>query len=563
MNETNDASALFAPIWRRRWLILAVGVLVAVGTYFYYRHQHPGYSAATQVYLGAGAEEQSSITGVSGAGRKSTTLEPVAQAALINSAIIKQEVRDRLRTLRKQKGYKKAAAAALLGKVKAKATEKVAFITINVEAHSARGATLLADATAEAYVNRQNAKFRRAIEQAIALTRRQVRRIEAAQEAHSAEASAPTGKGSKSSTPVKSKGISTAEALQVATLSSKINQLEAELGIVSVRQIQTAKAIPLASSPKQNAIFGFLVGLVLASIAAYALARFDDRLRTLPEMEEAFQAEILTALPAVRRPIVYSDGTPRPSNLLREPLQRLHTTLSIGGVRQQDGGGRPQTILFLSAHGGDGQSTVVADLALTQRDTGAAVAVVEADLRRPVQARLLGVSDRPGLADVLEHRLALSEALQGVGVPAQGADHDGVDAGGHVATVVQARASGAAAVLVGGVVANPAAALADAAMPETLRALAVEYEYVLIDAPPPLEVSDMMPLLGLVDGVIIVARAGQTHAVAARRLVQLLARTPSAPLLGVVANGVSQRDIRKYGFSTYSGRSWRSRLIRR
>ena len=37
---------------------------------------------------------------------------------------------------------------------------------------------------------------------------------------------------------------------------------------------------------------------------------------------------------------------------------------------------------------------------------------------------------------------------------------------------------------------------------------------------------------------------------------------PSAPVLGVVANGASQKDIEKFGFSTHSGRSWRSGLIR-
>ena len=58
MNETTDATAIFAPIWRRKWLILAVGIVVAAGSYFYYKRERPIFQATTQVFLGAAAEEQ-------------------------------------------------------------------------------------------------------------------------------------------------------------------------------------------------------------------------------------------------------------------------------------------------------------------------------------------------------------------------------------------------------------------------------------------------------------------------------------------------------------------------
>ena len=62
-------------------------------------------------------------------------------------------------------------------------------------------------------------------------------------------------------------------------------------------------------------------------------------------------------------------------------------------------------ILFLSPDPGDGKSTLVADLALVQRDAGERVVVVEANFRRPVQARLLGLEGARGLAAVLTGRL--------------------------------------------------------------------------------------------------------------------------------------------------------------
>jgi tyrosine-protein kinase len=562
MSQTTDATAMFAPLWRRKWLILAVGILVAAGTYFYYKRQQPTYLATTQVYLGAGAEEQAQV-GTSGAAtaKRTAALEPTAQATLINSAIIKAVVRERLHKQRRTKAVR----AALTGKVKAKATEKSEFITISAEAHKAQGAVLLANLTAETYVNRENRKFRREVESALSLTRRQVRRIEASEDQRVLEASASAAKGSKSGSS-KSSAPSASETLQAANLSNKINELEAGLAIVNVRQIDPAKrnrVEVISSSPKKNGVFGFAIGLLLASLAAYALARFDDRLRRLAEIEAVFGTEILAALRAVAHPIVHGDGRPAPSRLLREPLQRLHTTLRLGDTYEHNGRAQPRTLLFLSADAGDGQSTVLADLALIQSAAGERVAIVEADFRRPVLAKLLDVSDRPGVAEVLEGSLTLDEAMQDVAALPVAAGADGAPSAGAggVATAVEAPATGSASILVGtSSVANPPALLAGPAMGELLRSLAAEFDCTLIDTPPPLQVSDALPLLRLVDGIVIVARIGHTRAASANRLMQLLARTPSAPVLGVVANGVAAKDIRKYGFSASSGPSWRSRL---
>jgi Mrp family chromosome partitioning ATPase/capsular polysaccharide biosynthesis protein len=557
MNETNNASAMFAPIWRRKWLIVGVAVLVAIGSYFYYKHERPSYLATTQIYLGAGAEEQ--VPGnrtVVGSAKKGGSLEPAAQAVLINSAIIKAPVRLQLHKMRKTRAVK----TALTGKVKAKAAEKSEFVTVTTEVHSARGAALLANLTAETYVKRENAKYTRGVEAAIALARRQLHRVEANEEAPAAKSGSKGGGSARKSASV---------TLQVTNLSAKINQLETELGIVNVKQVNPVKIAAvqeISASPKRNAIFGFAIGLLLASLVAYALAGLDHRLRTLTDIEGAFGgAEILAALRAVRTPIVRGDGSPRPSNVLREPLQRLHTNLQVGSVNASSNGhgaaAKPRTIMFVSADAGDGQTTVVADLALIQADAGERVAIVEADLRRPALAGMLGLDDKPGLADVLESRLSIGEAIQSVGRPAPAQTEESSGAQG---AVLAARATGSAAVLVGDAgVANPPALLAGPTMAELIRELGESHDYVLIDAPGPLEVSDGIPLLGLVDGIIIVARAGQTRDISARRLTELLARTPSAPVLGVVANGVSQRDVSRYGFSAYNPRRWRRGPFRR
>jgi len=272
--------------------------------------------------------------------------------------------------------------------------------------------------------------------------------------------------------------------------------------------------------------------------------------------------QILAVLPRVKSPIVHRGGEVRPSRQLEEPLRRLHATLQLANVHVEGRQGAPRSILFISADSGDGKSTVAAGLALVQREAGQRVAVVEADFRRPVLSRLLGVDGARGLADVLAGTLPADAAMREVerSRPALGKDSMGLSAGA-VATVLETAEVGSLSLLAGGTgVANPPALLARPAMAELLQSLTEEFDHVLIDAPPPLVVSDVLPLLRVVDGIVIVARARHTRATSAERLAQLLTRTSSAPVLGVVANSMSRSDLKQAGLSSDYGKR-RLRLL--
>ena len=535
MNETTDATAMFAPIWRRKWLILAIGILVSVGSYVHYKKAPTKFAVKTQLYLGAAAEGQALLNNTLG----KTTLNATAianQAALINSSIGETV----------HKAFRKAHNLdAAKGKVKAKATASSSFIVLTAEAHTATAAAQIANAYAQAYITRHQRNYDRAVNLAINTTRKQVKRIEAAQAIARARAK---GKG----------GSSSASTLQTAALSTKLNQLESDLSVSGVQQIGTArpaKAELLGPMPKKNAIFGFVIGLVLASLAVYVLSRFNRRLRSLADVEAVFMAPILSALPPARTPIVRREGQVRPSKLLSEPLRRLHSTLALGAADAPIGEAVPGSILFLSADPGDGKSTLAAGLALVEREAGERAVMVEADFRRPVLAKLLSIDAQgaPGLAELLAGKALPSGAMQRVrsGAPKDEPEVSQPSEGG-LATAVSTE-QGSVSVLLGSTgVGNPPALLARPEMAELLRSLRHDFDAVLVDAPPPLQVSDVMPLLGAVDGIVIVARINHTRETSARRLMELLARTPSAPVLGVVANAVPRRDIQKYGFSSGS-----------
>ncbi len=538
MNETTEPTAIFAPIWRRKWLILLVGILVAAATYLYYRHQPTVYTASTQIYLGGGSEEQ----GLLNTTQSKVTLndrDVTDQATLINSSSLGEPVHQRLRA--------EHHLSAARGKAHASAAGSSDFITITTEAHSSKGAEQLADAYAAAYVKRQHSHYRHEVIAAIAATRRQLGRIEAGQAA-AARAKAKGGKG----TSAVAGAVSGAATVQAANLASKINQLEGDLEVTGVQEISSGKtkATLVSPTPKRNAIFGFVLGLLLAAAAAALLSRFDRRLRSLAGIEAAFGTPVLSALPAVRRPVVRTGGEPAPAEGLLEPLRRLHTTLQLGDMLERDRQRPPRLILFLSADAGDGKSTLLADLALVQRDAGARVAVIEADMRRPVLAGLLGVGAPYGLSDVLAGALSLGEAWQSAMHLQTATVAPSVEQS--VSTAIDSRGS-VSVLLSGGHTTNPPALLAGERMRGVLRSAAEDFDYVLIDAPPPLQVSDALPLLGQVDGIVLVARAGHTHEAAAQRLMQLLSRVSSAPVLGVLANCVSRAEVQEYGFGSPYG----------
>jgi Mrp family chromosome partitioning ATPase len=570
MNDSTDVNIL-APLWRRKWLILAVGIVVAAASYVYYKHQRHVYQSTTQVYLGAASEEQLPGEKTS----KNKAVDASNQAAIINSIIV-ERVRKQLR--REHKG-----ALIRRSKVRAKTAEKSQFIDITAEAHTAKGSALLANGVAQAYIRRQNDTRKRGIERAIAITRRQLRRVEAASVPKPAKTSTEKTSTEKTSTEASSaekgeKGKeasttttapptpSTSTILQTANLNSKINQLEASLAVSGAQQVKPAlgpTAVLLSPKPRKNAIFGFVIGLVLAAIAAYILGRLDRRVRSLSALEGTFHTQILAALPQVRRPVVRREGRPSPSRFLLEPTRRLHTALALGAPNGHSPNGQglghgsqatTRVLLFTSADDGDGKSTVIADLALVQREAGERVAIVEANFRRPIQDKLLGVEPTPGLAEVLARQLTVEEVMRRVSPTLTGVEAPAAGGGVALATAVEPQTAGSLFVLPsGGAVPNPPAVLANGGMAELLGSLRQEFDYILIDAPSPLNVSDAMPLMSQVDGIVVVARIGHTRETAAQRLQQLLAQSSTAPVLGVVANCVPRREAVSYGFQT-SGR---------
>jgi protein-tyrosine kinase len=169
---------------------------------------------------------------------------------------------------------------------------------------------------------------------------------------------------------------------------------------------------------------------------------------------------------------------------------------------------RPMRVVAITSAGrGEGRTTTAANLALTAAQEGRATVLVEADLRRPSIAALLGLAPRPGLANVLEGTAELGQAIARVG---------------------------GLAVVCAGEVGDPASALRSPRVPAVMEALRAAYEHVFLDAPPALAFADGDRLAAAADAALLVVRAGATP----RQVVRLAMEALGDRAAGIVLNDV-------------------------
>jgi Mrp family chromosome partitioning ATPase len=150
--------------------------------------------------------------------------------------------------------------------------------------------------------------------------------------------------------------------------------------------------------------------------------------------------------------------------------------------------------------------------------------LIEADLRGPSLARLLALPAGPGLIAVVHEELPLEDAVQ----PVELAYVDGI--------------APFDVLLSGGPFRNPTIVLESPAFHQLLAQAEQDYDLVLIDTPSTAFVSDAIPLLTQVSGVLVVTRLGHSTRVATSQLASQLANI-DAPVLGLAVNSVSSRTL--------------------
>jgi capsular exopolysaccharide synthesis family protein len=210
-----------------------------------------------------------------------------------------------------------------------------------------------------------------------------------------------------------------------------------------------------------------------------------------------------------------------PQSLAAEQYRSLRTRLMRAAA-----GRSLRSIIITSPAKGDGKTLTAANLALTMaEDFQQRVLLVDADLRRPAQHELFGLGDAAGLTDVLMGASTLESAL--IAIEDQ---HLTVLPAGMPAT-------------------RPAELLGSAAMRRVLETLRARFDRIIFDMPPVEPLADVNILAPLVDGVLMIIRAGMTPKPAIERA---LAGLDVSRVLGLVLNetggdGTSER-YEGYGY---------------
>jgi succinoglycan biosynthesis transport protein ExoP len=516
--ENSDVRDYLRPIWAHRWLILAVVVIATAATYFYYASKPKQYRAGTSLYVKASQLDQI-LFGVDTTSATNPQRENQNLATLLQSRVVANEVSRRLNHGTSGRGVP--------GSIVAVPSQDSDFVSITATSANPNDAARVANAYAQAFINVQSGQVRQKTQDALDVAKAQLQHL---------SGSASTGAR--------------------RSLESRIGQLNTILSLPagSAQQVDPAVApsVAFAPRPKRNAGFALVISLLLAIGAAYGLERLDRRIKGLDELESVYRLTLLGALPWVKDAVATQGGQVTVSNSLRESFRTISTNIQLATLDTP-----LRTLLVTSAVPEEGKTTVVRNLALTYREAGLKVAVIESDLRHPTLAASLLTSTRPGLTEVLAGHSSLESALQHVEtnpeILAGSLKTTPVAAGGSQNGVAAEVASGTLSVLPSGPQPpNPPAVLAADRVRALVDELASRHDVVLIDSAPLLAVSDAIPLLSIADGTILVTRLGRVTRDSARRTTELLNRVPDARILGIVANDVPARDLTSgYGYGFY------------
>jgi capsular exopolysaccharide synthesis family protein len=262
---------------------------------------------------------------------------------------------------------------------------------------------------------------------------------------------------------------------------------------------------------------GLLAGLAVGGGVALARNAFDTSIKSPEQLREvagspnlgviAFDAKV------PKRPLTVHEDQQSPR---AEAFRQLRTNLRFVEVDHPR-----KVVVVTSSMPNEGKTTTLANLAIALASAGSRVLVIEADLRRPKLADLLGLDRAVGLTSVLAGRLS----------PAQAVQHW---AGGGVDVLAS-----------GPLPPNPSELLASQQMARLLVEFRSEYDTVLIDTPPLLPVTDAAAVAPATDGVILVCRFKATSREQVSEAIDALPFA-SAPLLGTVFTMVPATGPRAY-----------------
>ncbi len=328
----------------------------------------------------------------------------------------------------------------------------------------------------------------------------------------------------------------------------KTNQAKVEVAQQhnNLRLIQPARVPrgPIGPSRFRMIMFGLFLSLAAGLGLAYFLEYLDSSIKTVEDVGRYMRLPALGVIPAMtgRAPAHLRAGG-RGKKLIgrnhtgngeqesksgndrmavmdmrssaAEAYRVLRTSMLLSAA-----GRPPKTVLVTSGQPGEGKTTTVVNTAISLAQLGSSVLIIDCDLRKPATHKVLGVDNTNGLSTYLSRDIEVAGLINKLQIP------------------------NLSLLPCGPIPPNPAELLSSEKMKGLLRSMAEQYDHVLLDSPPLINVTDPVILSAMVDGVILVVHGGKSTRAVAHRARQELSSV-GAKIFGVVLNNV---DMQREGY---------------
>jgi receptor protein-tyrosine kinase len=303
-----------------------------------------------------------------------------------------------------------------------------------------------------------------------------------------------------------------------------LRAMENPSGGVDVLNPASAPSEPFYPQPRKDLVVGLVVGLLLGLAVAFLWEQLDDRVRGRTDADRATgKLPVVGLVPRVTgwrnradALLVVRDD---PRSSAAEAYRSLVTSLEFLSTVDAE-----RVILFTSPGASEGKSTTVANVGLAFAEAGHRTVIVDADLRRPRLHRFFDRAGTAGFSTVLSGKVDIATVVERV-------DDD------HPLFLVPA----------GAVAPNPAELLRSSTTESAIAKLRETHDVVILDSPPVLPVADALVLSRHADIAVLLAAADTTGRRKLARAVESM-RQVAAPLQGLVLNGVSSAEGQDYGY---------------
>jgi len=312
-------------------------------------------------------------------------------------------------------------------------------------------------------------------------------------------------------------------------INSHLQQLEFDAGQEVFRVVLVDKA-SVPQTPTNNKMLKYMaaapVGILFMVLGLFLLLEIKaERVDDPDALSTRIRSQVYALPPLPTTRSMRKLSAPEADDQIEQFIQRLdHLRFGVCGKPAELGKGR--CVLITSAVGGEGKTTLAAQLAARCGNAGMSTLLIDADLRRTALCPLLDVPEGPGLSDVLKDEATIEEVV----IPVQGGTFYLLPAGTPIkdtSRVLQSHNFGS-----------------------LITQLRQRYDLVIIDSPPVLPVPDALILGRWADGAVLAARYDISRFPQVERARRQLDNAGIA-ILGTVINGMRHSES-YYGRYSYS-----------